>query len=85
MNKMRLYLALWLSGLIAGMTLMARWQRSGDIHAPMESSTPVSVTHGSAPATSKVQANASNLVHLVVTGAQLDAARARHWVLRHRT
>ena len=86
MKSVRIYLVFWLSGLIAGVILVERWRRNGDLAVVVEPGT--SDTVGSSPsrsgnwasAGSSTPAKKPNLVGLVVTGAKLDAERVRQRV-----
>ena len=40
MKSVRVYLVFWLSGLIAGVILVERWRRNGDLDVAAEPTTP---------------------------------------------
>ncbi len=81
MNAMKLYVLIWLSGLITGIVLMERWRRRGgrtlrvELDGP-EWNTPTTGTGADAPT------RGPNLARVVVSGAKLDAASARRWITR---
>ena len=77
---MRVYLVFWLSGLLAGVILVERWRRNGEVSVPLEPGTPE--TLGSSPGSTGPSAPAKrpNIVGLVVTGAKLDAERVKQRV-----
>jgi hypothetical protein len=82
MNTMRNYMTVWVAGLVAGMILMARWQRSAvGFDAPNPEPTR---SHGdvSPAADANAPTDAPNLLALVVTGAKLDVQRVRRLVTR---
>jgi hypothetical protein len=84
MNTMRNYMTVWVTGLVAGMILMARWQRSADGHG---ASNPEPIrSRGDVSPSADVNAptDAPNLLGLVVTGAKLDVQNVRRWVTRTR-
>ncbi len=79
MNSMKIYLAFWLSGLIAGVVLMERWRRRGEDYVAEAPNVPNVVDAPRQADVSAVPASASNVVGIVVTGARLDAQNARQW------
>jgi hypothetical protein len=82
MNSMKMYLAFWLSGLIAGVVLVERWRRRGGTYVPAEPSGQNVLDTLPQATVPKVPASASNLVDLVVTGAKLDLDSVRQWSRR---
>ncbi len=78
---MRVYLVFWLSGLIAGVILVERWRRNGDLAVVVvEPGTPETLDGSTTSAGSSAPAKKPNLVGLVVTGAKIDAERVRQRV-----
>jgi hypothetical protein len=81
MKSMRLYLVFWLSGLIAGVILVERWRRNGDLSVVVvEPGTPETVGSSASRVGSSTPAKKPNLVGLVVSGAKIDAERVRQRV-----
>ncbi len=80
MKSVRVYLVFWLSGLIAGVILVERWRRNGDIDVAAEPTTPGTLDGSPGFTGSTGPAKKPNLVGLVVTGAKLDAERVRQRV-----
>ena len=74
MKSMKTYLIVWLAGLIAGLILMERWQRTSG-HQPLAAETAeATVDPEAAP---KVPADQPGVAAVVVAGAKADAERAR--------
>jgi len=80
MKSVRVYLVFWLSGLIAGVILVERWRRNGDLDVAAEPTTPGTLDGSPGSTGSTGPAKKPNLVGLVVTGAKLDAERVRQRV-----
>jgi hypothetical protein len=80
MKAMRVYLVFWLSGLIAGVILVERWRRNGDLAVVVEPGTPQTLDSSPSQAGSSAPAKKPNLVGLVVSGAKIDAERVRQRV-----
>jgi|KBSMisStaDraftv2_1062788.scaffolds.fasta_scaffold1098109_2 hypothetical protein len=80
MKSVRVYLVFWLSGLIAGVILVERWRRNGDIDVAAEPTTPGTLDGSPGSTGPTGPAKKPNLVGLVVTGAKLDAERVRQRV-----
>ncbi len=80
MKSVRVYLVFWLSGLIAGVILVERWRRNGDIDVAAEPTTPGTIDGSPGSTGPTGPAKKPNLVGLVVTGAKLDAERVRQRV-----
>ena len=80
MKSVRVYLVFWLSGLIAGVILVERWRRNGDLDVAAEPTTPGTLDGSTGSTGSTAPAKKPNLVGLVVTGAKLDAERVRQRV-----
>lgn len=77
---MRVYLVFWLSGLIAGVILVERWRRNGDLAVVVDPGTPETLDSSPSGAGSSAPTKKPNLVGLVVTGAKIDAERVRQRV-----
>ena len=80
MKSVRVYLVFWLSGLIAGVILVERWRRNGDLDVAAEPTTPGTLDGSPGSTGPTGPAKKPNLVGLVVTGAKLDAERVRQRV-----
>ena len=80
MKSVRVYLVFWLSGLIAGVILVERWRRNGDLDVAAEPTTPGTLDGSTGSTGSTAPAKKPNLVGLDVTGAKLDAERVRQRV-----
>ena len=80
MKSVRVYLVFWLSGLVAGVILVERWRRNGDLDVAAEPTTPGTLDGSPGFTGSTGPAKKPNLVGLVVTGAKLDAERVRQRV-----
>ncbi len=80
----KIYLAFWLSGLIAGVVLVERWRRRGGTYVPAQPEVENVPEPSPRTTVSMVPASASNLVDLVVTGAKLDAESVRQWSRRRK-
>jgi hypothetical protein len=80
-SNLKVYLTVWLSGLLAGLILMERWRRVGarEIAAASEAEL---VAAPSVPAESPVPGDASKMTQVLFAGAKADALRVRHLVLR---
>jgi len=83
MKSVRVYLVFWLSGLLAGVILVERWRRNGDLYVPVEP-TPETLDTSIGSTGSSAPAKRPNVVGLVVTGAKLDAARVKQRVAQTR-
>jgi hypothetical protein len=80
MKSMRVYLVFWLSGLLAGVILVERWRRNGEVSVPVEPGVPDPLGSSIGSTGSVAPAKRPNLVGLVVNGAKLDAERVRQRV-----
>jgi hypothetical protein len=82
MGKMKTYLIVWLSGLIAGLILMERWQRTSDLEALAENVEEAGETE-TASAAMKARADEQpRVTAVIVAGARADAERARQLLTR---
>ena len=76
MKSMRVLMAVWLSGMIAGVVLVERWRRRGEEFVPAEEWL-ASVDEPLPGSTSRISSRRPHVVGLVITGARLDAERIR--------
>ena len=74
--NMRVLMAVWLSGMIAGVVLVERWRRRGEEFVPAEEWL-ASVDEPLPGSTSRISSRRPHVVGLVITGAKLDAERVR--------
>ena len=79
MKSMKTYLIVWLSGLIAGLILMERWQRTSGLQVPGAENAGEAVD---TEAAMKVSADQPRVSAVVVAGAKADAERARQFLGR---
>ena len=84
-NKLVLVIVVWLSGLVAGVILVARWMRMGERQFATTHREPI-VEESTSPAGNKVQRAAHRFADPVVAGAKADLHKARNATrnLRHR-
>jgi hypothetical protein len=79
MKSMKTYLIVWLSGLIAGLILMERWQRTSGLQVPAPENAGEAVQ---TDAVTKLSAGQPRVSAVVVAGAKADAERARQFLGR---
>ena len=79
MKSMKAYLIVWLGGLVAGLILMERWQRTSGLQAPTAADAGEAVD---ADATGTVPADQPRAAAVIVAGAKADAERARQLLVR---
>ena len=77
MDSMKTYAVLWLSGVIAGLILVERWRRAGGRSVPAAESAEEAVEAAAAITPSQAPPEKQRLSVLIVTGAKVDAQRAR--------
>ena len=80
MNSMKTYLVVWVAGLVAGLILMERWQRTSGLLAPTAEDEGEAT--GTASTAAKVSADQPTASEVIVAGARADAERARQFVGR---
>ena len=79
MKSMKAYLIVWLGGLVAGLILMERWQRTSGLQAPTAADEGET---SETDAAARVPADQPNVAAVVVAGAKADAERARQLLER---
>ena len=67
---MRVYLVFWLSGLLAGVILVERWRRNGEVYVPVEPGVPDPLGSSIGSTGSIAPAKRPNVVGLVVNGSE---------------
>ena len=84
-NKLILVVVVWLSGLIAGVILVARWMRMGERQFAPAKREPI-VQESTTPAANKIQRAAHRFADPVVAGAKADLRTVRNATrnVRHR-
>ena len=80
MNSMKTYLIVWVAGLVAGLILMERWQRTSGLLAPTAEDEGGAT--GTASTAAKVSADQPKATEVIVAGAKADVERARQFVER---
>lgn len=80
MNSMKTYLIVWVAGLVAGLILMERWQRTSGLLAPTAEDEGEAT--GTAGTAAKVPADQPTASEVIVAGARADVERARRLVER---
>ena len=84
-NKLIFVVVVWLSGLVAGVILVARWMRMGE--RQLANTNIETIVGGSTtPAASKIQRAAHRIADPVVAGAKADLHKVRNATrtVRHR-
>jgi hypothetical protein len=79
MKSMKTYLIVWLGGLVAGLILMERWQRTSGLQAPTAAAAGAT---GETDAAAIVLADQPRGAAVIVAGAKADAERARLLLVR---
>ena len=79
MKSMKTYLIVWLAGLVAGLALMERWQRTTGAQAPAAEDAGETLD---ADAAATVPADQPRGAAVIVAGAKADAERARQVLVR---
>jgi hypothetical protein len=80
-RKLTLVAALWLSGFVAALVLVARWQRRGGTQ--FETSTPEPVSDDASTASaSKVQRTAQRVTGPILAAAKTDVLRVRNVTMK---
>jgi hypothetical protein len=79
MKSMKTYLIVWLAGLVAGLALMQRWQRTSGLQAPAAGDAGETVD---ADAAAMAPADQPRGAAVIVSGAKADAERARQMLVR---
>jgi hypothetical protein len=74
-NKLALAAAIWVSGFVAGMILVARWLQVGERESSV---TAPDVEEPSTPSANKVQRAAERLTGPIAAGARADLLRVRN-------
>ena len=76
-NKLIIILAIWLTGFVAAMSLVARWWRMGD--QEMDAAPPSPIVEEAPPASmgTKVQQATQRITSPLVTGAKQDLVAMR--------
>ena len=76
-NKLIIILAIWLTGFVAAMSLVARWWRMGDHQ--MEAAPPAPIVEEASPASmgTKVQQATQRITSPLVNGAKQDLVAVR--------
>jgi hypothetical protein len=84
-NKLILVVVVWLSGLVAGVILVARWMRMGERQLATTRSEPIA-EQSTPPSVNKIQRAAHRLTDPVVVGVKADLHMVRNAAdhLRHR-
>jgi hypothetical protein len=76
-KKLNIAVALWLSGFVAGLILVARWRRMGE--NPVVTATPVPVVEDSSTTSAgKVQRRAQRLAGPIAAGVRADLLTVRN-------
>ena len=79
MKSMKTYVIIWLAGLVAGLALMERWQRTTELQAPGTGSAGATTDPDAAPTAPADQPRGAAVI---VAGAKADADRARQVLVR---
>ena len=79
MKSMKTYLIVWLGGLVAGLALMERWQRTSGLQVPAAGDAGKTIE---ADAAATVLADQPRGAAVIVAGAKADAERARQMLVR---
>ena len=79
MKSMKTYVIIWLAGLVAGLALMERWQRTTDLQAPGAGSAGAATDSDLVPTAPADQPRGAAVI---VAGAKADADRARQVLVR---
>ena len=80
MKSMKTYLIVWLGGLVAGLALMERWQRTSGLQAPAAGEAGETVDGDGVATVPADQPRGGAAV--IVAGAKADAERARQMLVR---
>jgi hypothetical protein len=75
-NKLTLVVVIWLSGVIAGGIIVARWLRMGEHQVALTPTAP-QVEEPPPQPSGRVQRAAQRIVEPVITGARIDLQAAR--------
>ena len=81
-NKVILVAAIWLSGFIVGLILIARWLRMGERELATPTPAPMVEEPPPTPSTNRVQRAARRLTGPIVTGAKTDLLRVRRVTMK---
>ena len=77
MDSLKMYLAVWLSGLAVGMVLMERWRRTGGLSVAAADDFGQAVGTGTASTPMEAPADQPPVSAVILAGAKADAQRAR--------
>ena len=77
MNSIKVYFAVWLSGMIAGLVLIERWRRMGGDALPGAANAGPAVQAGTRSTALPGSDDKPKVTKLIATGAKADAERAR--------
>jgi hypothetical protein len=79
MKSVKTYLIVWLAGLVAGLILMERWQRTSGLEASTAADAGAT---GEMDAAAMVPGDQPRGAAVIVAGAKADAERARQLLVR---
>jgi hypothetical protein len=82
MLSMKMYLVVWISGLLAGLIIVERWRRTGRGFLPVAQRAGEAVDTATPGSASRVALDQPALTTSILAGAKADALRARQLLER---
>ena len=82
MNSIKVYLTVWLSGMIAGLVIIERWRRMGGHALPAVANAGPAIQTGTAGTAPQGSDDKPKVTTLIATGAKADVERARHLLVK---
>jgi len=82
MNSIKVYLTVWISGMIAGLVLIERWRRMGGHATPVAANAGPAIEPGAAATALQGPDDKPKVTALIATGAKADVERARRLLVK---